>query len=67
VTTTTVDAFASAVRAALAGQRLACIVAKVEAVGPPATAYDVDIHMLEYRFTFARTVRQPPAAGGKMP
>jgi len=49
------------------GERLACVVAKVEAVGPPATAYDVDTHMLEYRFMFARAMRQPPAAGGKMP
>ncbi|HEY4025954.1 MAG TPA: thiamine pyrophosphate-dependent enzyme [Candidatus Dormibacteraeota bacterium] len=66
VTATSVDDFVSAVRAGLAGDRLACIVAKVEAVGPPATAYDVDTHMLEYRFTFARAMRQPPAAGGKM-
>ena len=64
-TVTDVDAFKSAVRAALAGDRLACIVAKVEAVGP--AGYIVDTHMLEDRFMFARAMRQPPGAGGKMP
>jgi sulfopyruvate decarboxylase subunit beta len=67
VAVTDVDDFVSAVRAALAGDRLACVVAKVEAVGPPASAYDVDTHMLEYRFAFSRAMREPPTAGGKMP
>ena len=65
VTATNVDDFVSAVRAALSGERLACIVAKVEAVGP--SGYIVDTHMLEDRFMFARAMRQPPHNGGKMP
>ncbi len=65
VTATDMDGFVSAVRAALAGEGLACIVAKVEAVGP--AGYIVDTHMLEDRFMFARAMRQPPKNGGKMP
>ena len=60
-----VDDFVSAVRAALAGERLACIVAKVEAVGPPG--YIVDTHMLEDRFMFARAMREEPRNRGRMP
>jgi sulfopyruvate decarboxylase subunit beta len=79
VTTTNVDDFTSAVRAALAGDRLACVVAKVEAVGP--AAFTVDTHMLEDRFMFARAMargpretggfrgvgQRPPTSGGRMP
>jgi sulfopyruvate decarboxylase subunit beta len=70
VTVTTVDDFASAVREALSGGELACVVAKVEAVGP--AGYIVDTHLLEDRFMFARAMREPPprgspAEGGKMP
>jgi sulfopyruvate decarboxylase subunit beta len=70
VTVTTVDDFASAVRGALSGGELACVVAKVEAVGP--AGYIVDTHLLEDRFMFARAMREPapresPAEGGKMP
>ncbi|HKA09936.1 MAG TPA: thiamine pyrophosphate-dependent enzyme [Candidatus Dormibacteraeota bacterium] len=65
VTARNADDFVSAVRAALAGEKLACIVAKVEAVGP--AGYIVDTHMLEDRFMFARAMRQPPQNGGKMP
>ena len=70
VTVTTVDDFASAVREALSGSELACVVAKVEAVGP--AGYIVDPHLLEDRFMFARAMREPPprgspAEGGKMP
>jgi sulfopyruvate decarboxylase subunit beta len=70
VTATTLDDFASAVREALSGGELACVVAKVEAVGP--AGYIVDTHLLEDRFMFARAMREPPprgsaAEGGKMP
>jgi len=70
ITVTTVDDFASAVREALSGGELACVVAKVEAVGP--AGYIVDTHLLEDRFMFARAMREPapresPAEGGKMP
>ena len=64
VTVTNIDDFVSAVRAALAGERLACVVAKVEAVGPPG--YIVDTHMLEDRFMFARAMREEPRGGGRM-
>src|SRR2546423_5952214 len=47
VTVTNLDDFISTVRAGLAGQQLACVVAKVEAVGPPG--YLVDTHLLENR------------------
>ena len=65
VTVTNIDDFVSTVRAALAGEGLACIVAKVEAVGPPG--YIVDTHMLEDRFMFARAMREEPRGGGRMP
>jgi sulfopyruvate decarboxylase subunit beta len=65
VTVTNVDDFASAVGAAVRGDHLACIVAKVEAVGP--AGYLLDTHTLEDRFAFARAMREPPTAGGKMP
>jgi sulfopyruvate decarboxylase subunit beta len=65
VTVADLDGFVSAVRAALAGERLACIVAKVEAVGP--AGYIVDTHLLEDRFMFARAMREPPAHKGRMP
>src|SRR5439155_19973557 len=64
-TVTDLDDFVSAVRAALAGTELACIVAKVDAVGPGR--YLADSHPLEDRFVFARTLREPPRNGGKMP
>jgi sulfopyruvate decarboxylase subunit beta len=51
----TLDAFGTAVRSGLAGDRLACIVAKVEAVGP--TSFHMDLHLLENRFEFARSLR----------
>jgi sulfopyruvate decarboxylase subunit beta len=61
VTVTNVDDFVSAVRAGLASEELACVVAKVEAVGP--AGYLVDTHLLENRFMFARAMRPPPATG----
>jgi sulfopyruvate decarboxylase subunit beta len=65
VAVTNVDDFVSAVRAALAGEELACVVAKVEAVG--RSGFMLDHHLLEERFAFARAMREPPTAGGKMP
>jgi len=51
--------FAESARAAIAAPRLACIVAKVEAVGP--ASFHMDLHLLENRFEFARALRLPPA------
>jgi sulfopyruvate decarboxylase subunit beta len=71
VTVTNVDDFVSAVRDGLASEELACVVAKVEAVGP--AGYLVDTHLLENRFMFARAMSRPPGsgrateAGGQMP
>jgi len=50
-----VDSFAEAARAAVGGGQLACIVAKVEAVGP--ASFHMDLHLLENRFEFARALR----------
>lgn len=50
-----VATFADEVRAALAAEELACVVAKVEAVGP--TSYAMDLHLLENRFQFARALQ----------
>jgi len=50
-----VDSFAEAARAAVRGAELACIVAKVEAVGP--ASFHMDLHLLENRFEFARSLR----------
>ncbi|HYT30508.1 MAG TPA: thiamine pyrophosphate-binding protein, partial [Actinomycetota bacterium] len=50
-----VDSFAEAARAAVRGGQLACIVAKVEAVGP--ASFHMDLHLLENRFEFARALR----------
>ena len=69
VTVTNVDDFVSAVRDGLASDELACVVAKVEAVGP--AGYLVDTHLLENRFMFARAMSRPPGSGagkgGQMP
>jgi sulfopyruvate decarboxylase subunit beta len=65
VTVRNIDDFVSAVRGALGGSELACIVAKVEAVGP--AGYIVDTHLLEDRFQFTRAMREPPERGGRMP
>jgi sulfopyruvate decarboxylase subunit beta len=52
-----VDGFATAARSAIASEGLACIVAKVEAVGP--ASFHMDLHLLENRFEFARALRLP--------
>jgi sulfopyruvate decarboxylase subunit beta len=50
-----VDDFAAAARTAIATEDLACVVAKVEAVGP--ASFHMDLHLLENRFEFARALR----------
>jgi sulfopyruvate decarboxylase subunit beta len=50
-----IDAVTKAVDAALAANELSAIVAKVDAVGPPA--YVTDLGLLENRFQFARYLR----------
>jgi sulfopyruvate decarboxylase subunit beta len=52
------DAFADAVREALAARELTTIVAKVEAVGP--SGYVTDLSLLENRYEFQRFLRQRP-------
>ena len=55
--------FVEAARAAIAAPELACVVAKVEAVGP--ASFHMDLHLLENRFEFARALRLP--APGVLP
>jgi sulfopyruvate decarboxylase subunit beta len=52
-----VDDFAAAARTAIMTEGLACVVAKVEAVGP--ASFHMDLHLLENRFEFARALRPP--------
>jgi sulfopyruvate decarboxylase subunit beta len=52
--------FVAAARAAIAAPALACLVAKVEAVGP--ASFHMDLHLLENRFEFARALRLPASA-----
>ena len=55
MTVSTIDAFVQAVDEAVAAGDLTAIVAKVEAVGPPA--YVTDLSLLENRFQFQRYLR----------
>ena len=55
VTVRDLDAFTSETRDAIEGGKLACVVAKVEAVGP--AGFHMDLHMLENRFEFPRALR----------
>jgi sulfopyruvate decarboxylase subunit beta len=48
-----------AARAAIRADELACVVAKVEAVGP--ASFFMDLHLLENRFEFPRALRVPEA------
>jgi sulfopyruvate decarboxylase subunit beta len=61
-TVTDVETFGSRTHAAIGSDGLACIVAKVEPVGPASFA--MDLHMLENRFEFPRALRrlEPEAA-----
>jgi sulfopyruvate decarboxylase subunit beta len=54
---TTLEEFTLAARADLAADRLTCLVAKVDAVGP--ASFHMDLHLLENRFEFARALRVP--------
>ena len=47
--------FSAAARSAIASDEMACIVAKVDAVGP--AGFHMDLHMLENRFEFPRALR----------
>ena len=51
------DEFADATKKAIAADHLACVVAKVDAVGP--ASFHMDLHLLENRFEFARALRPP--------
>jgi sulfopyruvate decarboxylase subunit beta len=55
VTTHEVEEFERAARRGIESDELACIVAKVEAVGP--AGFHMDLHMLENRFEFPRALR----------
>jgi sulfopyruvate decarboxylase subunit beta len=50
------DGFTAAFREDLATEALTCLVAKVEAVGP--ASFHMDLHLLENRFEFARSLRR---------
>jgi len=57
-TVTTLEQFSEAAGAAIDGDRLACVVAKVEAAGP--ASFHMDLHLLENRFEFQRALRPDP-------
>lgn len=54
-TETTLNGFTAAASAAIRAERLACVVAKVEPVGP--ASFHMDLHLLENRFEFQRALR----------
>jgi sulfopyruvate decarboxylase subunit beta len=58
-TLTDLEAFKAAAVEAIRGPELACLVAKVDPVGP--TSFHMDLHMLENRFEFQRALRPDPA------
>jgi sulfopyruvate decarboxylase subunit beta len=55
-TVRTVEAFEASFRAALGNEKLSCIVAKVDAIGPQG--YVTDLALLENRFQFQRWIQQ---------
>ena len=57
-TVTSLEEFRGAAVAAIDAPELACVVAKVEAVGP--TSFHMDLHLLENRFEFQRALRPDP-------
>jgi len=61
-TLTDVDAFRAAAVEAIRGHELACLVAKVEPVGPKS--FHMDLHLLENRFEFQRALRPDPNPEG---
>jgi sulfopyruvate decarboxylase subunit beta len=50
------DAFTAAAKQAIASDALSCLVAKVEA--DVVTSFAMDLHLLENRFSFARSLRR---------
>jgi sulfopyruvate decarboxylase subunit beta len=52
---TNMEDFVASARDAIKTDALACVVAKVEAVGP--ASFHMDLHLLENRFEFARALR----------
>jgi sulfopyruvate decarboxylase subunit beta len=52
---TDIGEFEGAANSAMDADETACVVAKVEAVGP--TSFAMDLHLLENRFEFARAMR----------
>jgi sulfopyruvate decarboxylase subunit beta len=58
-TLTSLEEFKAAAVEAIRGPELACLVAKVEPVGPKS--FHMDLHMLENRFEFQRFLRPDPA------
>ena len=61
-TVTSLEEFRGAAVAAIDAPELACVVAKVEAVGP--TSFHMDLHLLENRFEFQRALRPDPDPEG---
>ena len=57
---TDLEDFAQAALSAIHADHLACVVAKVDAVGP--ASFHMDLHLLENRFEFARALRLPEEA-----
>ena len=56
-TVATLDDFTAAARRAVASGELTCLVAQVEA--DVVTSFAMDLHLLENRFEFARSLRHP--------
>lgn len=54
-TVTGLEEFTNAARGDVYSDRMTCLVAKVEAVGP--ASFHMDLHLLENRFEFARALR----------
>ena len=63
-TVTTLDEFSAGAAAAIDGDHLACVVAKVEEAGP--ASFHMDLHLLENRFEFQRSLR-PSGATASLP
>lgn len=57
VTVDTLEDFTAAFSAGITAESLHSITAKVEEAGPPL--FHIDVHMLENRFEFARTLKSP--------
>jgi sulfopyruvate decarboxylase subunit beta len=57
-TVTGLEEFRAAAVAAIQAPELACLVAKVEPVGP--ASFHMDLHLLENRFEFQRALRPDP-------